>query len=895
MRKNNGFLFSFVIYASNDDYKKTVESIISQSAGFEKNVQLIISFSKDVGDKKYIEALQSRFQDNITVLGECDNIMEAYRRSKPLVSAEYVNYAECGSVYGENTLTEVKASFEQNGSAVNVVLANSDSEAANGNTLLLSESLPADADAVDLMDSFQIPLIFFNYCFIKGEITLNFSFDISIEELFICRVMIEMFECAPAFAITKQPLVIPYPSKNFCMRLFAEYRENNSLFKVYKESFMEKLLDRYSGELMPIYVQYNMLMFSEWCAVEPFAKEVAERAYSSEEFLALLTRFIKEVDDRVIRTDKRLQFAHKLFFFRLKYGDAANIILMPSDKRLYFGNTRLSLLSNNTTRIEFVELHRDKVKFHIRAKFFGCGKEGFGMYALADGREKFECKNIGRDFDTICWGEPVYEGMTFELEIDLQNMKRRRKIELYCVQNGYVAKRNNISFEKFSPLSSLVPHCYYYKNGRILSYDRETSVITVEKANGFKAFGRELRYLASLLLTPNDYAKHAFLARIYYRFLKLVHRKPIWLISDRTDRGDDNGEAFIKYLNSINEKKADYYFVIDKNCDEGRRISKFAKTISPNSKKHKFYHLLAEYIISSQGNVPVVNPFQGGNIFYRDILCNMKFVFLQHGVTKDNQSAWLTLYNRNMYGFVVTTHQEYKSCFDYDYFYSEDRIWLTGMPRLDLLYHDEKKYITFMPTWRKYLMKPNADPVTGMWILRDDLGENEFCSFYNSLFNDERLLSAAKEYGYTLCFKPHPIIEPYIDKMFDLNDNIRLLKSDTAYREVFAQSDLMLTDFSSAVFDFAYLRKPIIYMHFDLATFRAGGHSYTEGYFDYERDGFGEVTYNLDETVECIIDYMKNDCKPKERYLERINKTFAFNDKDCCKRIYERLTDRNGE
>jgi hypothetical protein len=34
---------------------------------------------------------------------------------------------------------------------------------------------------------------------------------------------------------------------------------------------------------------------------------------------------------------------------------------------------------------------------------------------------------------------------------------------------------------------------------------------------------------------------------------------------------------------------------------------------------------------------------------------------------------------------------------------------------------------------------------------------------------------------------------------------------------------------------------------------------------------------------------MKNDCKPKEKYLERIHNTFAFLDTDCCKRVYEKL------
>ena len=306
-------------------------------------------------------------------------------------------------------------------------------------------------------------------------------------------------------------------------------------------------------------------------------------------------------------------------------------------------------------------------------------------------------------------------------------------------------------------------------------------------------------------------------------------------------------------------------------------MSKVGKTISTNSKKHKLYHLLSSYIISSQGNNPVINPFLKGNIYYRDILCKSRFVFLQHGVTKDDISSWLNLYNRNIFGFVVTTNQEYKSIFDYDYYYKPENVWLTGFPRNDLLYHDEKRYITIMPTWRKSLMK-YPDPATGIWRIRNDFKESKYYRFYNSLINDKRLIDAAKKYGYKICWKSHPIIEPYM-YMFEKNDDVLFFDDDKTYREIFAESDLLLTDYSSVAFDFAYLRKPIIYTQFDREIFFSGEHSYTEGYYDYDRDGFGEM----------LIDYMQNDCKIKDKYLARINDTFAFSDRNCSERVYKRL------
>ena len=118
---------------------------------------------------------------------------------------------------------------------------------------------------------------------------------------------------------------------------------------------------------------------------------------------------------------------------------------------------------------------------------------------------------------------------------------------------------------------------------------------------------------------------------------------------------------------------------------------------------------------------------------------------------------------------------------------------------------------------------------------------------------------------------------------------MKFLDANAQYRDIYAQSNLVITDYSSACFDFAYLRKPIVYCQFDREEFFAGEHVYTKGYFDYERDGFGEVEYDLESTVDRIIEYMENGCQLKDKYRERIDKFFAFNDQNNCQRVYEKI------
>jgi CDP-glycerol glycerophosphotransferase (TagB/SpsB family) len=98
---------------------------------------------------------------------------------------------------------------------------------------------------------------------------------------------------------------------------------------------------------------------------------------------------------------------------------------------------------------------------------------------------------------------------------------------------------------------------------------------------------------------------------------------------------------------------------------------------------------------------------------------------------------------------------------------------------------------------------------------------------------------------------------------------------------------MIVTDYSSTAFDFAYLRKPLLYYQTDIDEFFSGVHTYSRGYFDYERDGFGEVTQDESVLVDKLIEYMQNGCQLKDVYRDRIDRTFPYADQNNSKRVYE--------
>jgi hypothetical protein len=49
----------------------------------------------------------------------------------------------------------------------------------------------------------------------------------------------------------------------------------------------------------------------------------------------------------------------------------------------------------------------------------------------------------------------------------------------------------------------------------------------------------------------------------------------------------------------------------------------------------------------------------------------------------------------------------------------------------------------------------------------------------------------------------------------------------------------------------------------------------------------------MEDLVDCLIEYMDNGCQLKEEYRERIERTFAFADQNCCARVLERMLEKH--
>ena len=234
--------------------------------------------------------------------------------------------------------------------------------------------------------------------------------------------------------------------------------------------------------------------------------------------------------------------------------------------------------------------------------------------------------------------------------------------------------------------------------------------------------------------------------------------------------------------------------------------------------------------------------------------------------------------------FITSTKVEYENVKSPLYLYEEKMVACTGLARFDKLENKRKNIILIAPTWRTFLTDAEYSKEE-----KKEFEDSEFYLTFKRFLSSKRLQNILEENHFKIKFLLHPAFKQYKSKMTDLsNENITILSAkDIKYSELFNECSIFITDYSSTHFDVAYLKKPIIYFQFDKEEFFSS--HYKKGYFDFERDGFGQVIENEKELLDKIDFYIKNNCEIEEKYKNRIKATFKFLDKNNSKRIYEHI------
>jgi glycosyltransferase involved in cell wall biosynthesis len=376
---------------------------------------------------------------------------------------------------------------------------------------------------------------------------------------------------------------------------------------------------------------------------------------------------------------------------------------------------------------------------------------------------------------------------------------------------------------------------------------------------------------------------------IIIRYAKILAKlskkyRDTWVITDRVYNSSDNGEYLYRFIKKKHKNVKNVYFVINKNCEEYSRLKK--EGISPikyNSFKWKLIMLNCKNNISSHIDPEVAFPKAIKEFGF--VLSPWNQIFLQHGVIKDNISRWLN--PKRIDTFITSTQPEY----DYitqeksEWSYTKQEIKLTGLPRFDklgLIKNTQKDILLFTPTWREWFNSPAVDQKTYKRDISDSFWGSDWFVNWNKLLNDKRLFEYAKKENLEIVFMPHNNL---YDAMvnFKIPEYIKLEKFEgSKIQPLFARTKIFYTDYSSSVFDLAFINTPVIYFQYEPSDA-----NYIPGYFEYGRDGFGPVCKTVDEVLNASKDIFNNGLK--QRYIDNQKVFDNIRDGKCCERVYNEI------
>ena len=604
---------------------------------------------------------------------------------------------------------------------------------------------------------------------------------------------------------------------------------------------------------------------------------------SYKKYCSIIENLLNKVEDKYILEQKIFPSRLLIFALSKKHNRDLRYKITISSNLFIYSNYVLINLNNFYNTIVWISLNIEDNILHLEGEDrFWLPRDKFYYFCKIGNKIFYPKYSYYSGFDFVTMFGLIYKGRLISFDITL-DIIYEENLYFYLSYMGNVFE----IYTSFSLKSHIPPleKSYYVDEKYIIKNNKKSISIYKYDHNLVKDF--ELEYCIELKANKKEYLIDLRKKSIKYRnnINKTPERKQIWLINDRKDQAGDNGEYFFRYLNKVKPKEILFYFVIEKKNFDYERLKNIGNVIDLNSTKYLNIFLKTDKIISSVSENWVNNAFGKDDKYMVDLYL-FDFIYLQNGIIKDDLSHYLNRITKKFDLIITSSKKEYKSFLNRNYNYNIHDLALTGLPRFDNLLKinseiQKEKIIIIFPTWRLYL-QGTRDLITLKPIESKSFVNTTYFFFYNNLINDQNLLNIMKENGYEGIFCLHPnFAAQYIH--FNEN-NIFKIKKKCNKQELFAKASLLVTDYSSIFYDFGYIQKPVIYSQFDYEEYR--NKQFSKGYFDYKKDGFGKICYDIQCTIKSIISEIKNKCVLKKLYEKRIKKFFYYHDDKNCYRAF---------
>ena len=238
---------------------------------------------------------------------------------------------------------------------------------------------------------------------------------------------------------------------------------------------------------------------------------------------------------------------------------------------------------------------------------------------------------------------------------------------------------------------------------------------------------------------------------------------------------------------------------------------------------------------------------------------------------------------------IFSCHRQYTYCIsgskEINHFFSEqfgildEQIIPTGMPRMDQYLDENVRKETTKRIYEEYPALKGRKVILFAPTYRGQNRQNAYYPY--ELIDFDGLYKYAEKHNAAVLFKMHPwvpgdvpIDQRYADRFISMNSYPNI-------NELFYITDLLITDYSSSMYEFLLMEKPMLFFPFDKNQY-----SVSRGFHrDYDSNVPGKICYTFAE----ILDAMENEDFEYEKVGSMLSQYFDKVDTHNCDRVIDWL------
>lgn len=635
-------------------------------------------------------------------------------------------------------------------------------------------------------------------------------------------------------------------------------------------SYYEKVFSEY--EIVPKYIQAMYVNDISWKLKENILMPYHLQGEEYENAVQRMQLLLDRVEDEIILTCPSTDNFHRHYFMNWKH-DKVECTFIADKESVRVEKKGKLILKQQKFEVCLYKLQIEKnnlrmVAFVKSALFNYIGKPRvYAVVQTVDGRQ------IKHELELTISSESYYHTKVktnnfwqFNFEYLIDN------INFYYIE----VEIDGVLYPTYYWFAPTCPYSNEIKNYN--SIYKEYTIDFVK--NVFYVKKHDLEELKQIRENKtNKYSVYEGVYPIRYAADNMVN-KEIWLYYDCLGVDKDNG--WYQFQNDFNKDDGiDRYFV---NANETKpEMKSYGKNVIQfGGYEHKILYTSASKIITAYVETENICPFvRAERIYYADI-AHAQVIYLQHGILHAHL-PWKYSPARIEADKVVVSSEFELNNFVNTYKFRKKDLIPVGMGRFELMNRGKKtiRRILFAPSWRNYLIGAKTD---NRWNYTDDkFIKSDYFNNFNEFLNNPRLEEVLASNDVYLDVKLHPIFVPY-KKYFD-NDNphVKFVGDEVIDDEY----SMYITDFSSYVFNFAYLNRCIMYYVPDWMQFISGMNQYRELDLPFE-EAFGPLVTNDEDAIVEIEKAIKNNFSPDKLYMERM-KHFFLPIENCREKLYKYL------